>query len=174
MAVFTPRARPLAFTGKRSRRRLLGGLVASPALLARSPPGAAATDYASAREVLETIDRLEAEVEARLRAIASGLPSARAFEASVLRDRARQQAVRRDLRRRLGLPDPSPSAPVGGAGDSLSGLREAQQRLVHAHAEGLAALGSPFAVARLVEALVDLSRQLTVIDLWLEAEESRG
>jgi hypothetical protein len=65
--------------------------------------------------------------------------------------------------------------PAGTRGGlSLVALREAQQQLVHAHAEGLPALGDAGAVAVLARHMVDASRHLTVIDLWIEAEELRG
>lgn len=164
----------MASTGDRSRRALLGALAAAPALLALSGRSAEATDYGSAGEVFEAIDRLEAEVAERLRLLGRRLPAARPFEASVLADQARHRAVRLDLRRRLGIALAVQNESVGAPSESLPALREVQERLVHAHAEGLPALGDSFAVARLVDALVDLARHLAVIDLWLEAEESRG
>ncbi len=45
---------------------------------------------------------------------------------------------------------------------------------MHAHAEGLPALGDAGAVAVLARHMVDASRHLTVIDLWIEAEDVRG
>jgi hypothetical protein len=38
----------------------------------------------------------------------------------------------------------------------------------------LPALGDPWAVDVLARHLVSSARQLTVIDLWIEAEEARG
>ncbi len=131
-------------------------------------------DYASPGEVFTAIDALEAEVSQRLRALAEALPSARSFVTAVLRDHERHRATRSRLRTRLGL---SSSAPLrAGALDllSLGALRTAQEALVHAHAEGLPAIGDEIAVDALARQMVDLSRHLTVIDLWIEAEESRG
>jgi hypothetical protein len=42
---------------------------------------------------------------------------------------------------------------------------------VHAHAEGLPALRDRAAVDLLARHMVDVAAQLTVIDLWIEAEE---
>jgi hypothetical protein len=53
----------------------------------------------------------------------------------------------------------------------LRALRDAHQNLVHAHAEGLPALGDRAAVDLLARHMVDVAAQLTVIDLWIEAEE---
>ena len=83
------------------------------------------------------------------------------------------RADRDKLRHRLKLPASSVPAPPP-PDLSLAALREAQQELVHAHAEGLPALGDAGAVAVLARHLVDASRQLTVIDLWIEAEELRA
>jgi regulator of replication initiation timing len=128
----------------------------------------------SPAEVFRVIDALESEVGERLRALSEGVPAARTFARSLLRDHERQRAEREKLRRRLGLPA---GVPVRGrAADlgSLSALRTSQEALVHAHVEGLPVLGDPPAVDRLAHHLVALSRHLTVIDLWLEAEENRG
>jgi hypothetical protein len=146
------------------------------------PAAVLATEYTSASEVLDTIDRREVEVGGRLAAIARAIAGAQAFAGSVASDHARHRADRDRLRHRLKLPAPSAPAPAAdpAAGPaakpdlSLAALREAQQQLVHAHAEGLPALGDAGAVAVLARHMVDASRQLTVIDLWIEAEELRG
>jgi hypothetical protein len=93
---------------------------------------------------------------------------------SLLRDHERHRETRTRLRRRLGLP--GGDAPRADAKDllSLAGLRMAQEALVHAHAEGLVAIPGEVAVDALARNMVDLSRHLTVIDLWIEAEEGRG
>lgn len=143
------------------------------ACLAR-PPGAGATEYASAAEVLDTIDRVEADVDGRLAAIARAVAGARAFAGSVGADHARHRAERGKLRRRLRLAAAAPPTPSAAAEVSLAALREAQQRLVHAHAEGLPALRDAAGVDLLARHMVDASRHLTVIDLWIEAEEQRG
>jgi hypothetical protein len=133
-----------------------------------------ATEYASAAEVLDTIDRHEAEVDGRLAAIARAVPGAGAFDLSVGADHARHRVERDKLRRRLKL-KASPASPAPPRPDlSLAALREAQQQLVHAHAEGLPALGDAGAVALLARHMIDAARHLTVIDLWIEAEEQRG
>ena len=155
-----------------SRRAFLrsGALVPLPLVAFEE---ARAADYASAREALDAIDRLEADVETRLRSIAAALPGARPFVASVLADQRRHRAERARVRRRLGLAVPSPPPPPSVERD-LASLRAAQEALVYAHAEGLPALGDVWAVDVLARHLVSTARQLTVIDLWIEAEEARG
>jgi hypothetical protein len=132
------------------------------------------TDYPSALEVLDAIDRSEADVAVRLAAIARAVSGVQAFAGSVDADQARHRAERDKLRRRLKLPASPPPSPPAKADLSLTALREAQQQLVHAHAEGLPALGDAGAVDLLARHMVDEARHLTVIDLWLEAEEARG
>ena len=141
--------------------------------LARAWP-VEATDYASATDVLDTIDRFEADVAGRLQAIARAVGGALAFAGSVGADHARHRAERDTLRRRFALRVASAPAPATKPDLSLAALREAQQQLVHAHAEGLPALGDAGAVDLLARHMVDDSRHLTVIDLWIEAEEERG
>jgi hypothetical protein len=161
----------LASTG---RRRVLRAAAATPLALLARPAAVGATDYASAAEVLDAIDRHEADVEARLSAIARAVGGTQAFAGSVGADHARHRGERAGLRRRLKLALPAPPPPPAKADPSLAALREAQQQLVHAHAEGLPALGDAGAVDLLARHMVDASRHLTVIDLWLEAEEQRG
>jgi hypothetical protein len=145
------------------------------ALLAALVPAAAATEYASAAEVFTAIDALESDVEARLRALASALPSARAFSESLLRDHARHRERRASLRRRLRLLAASASGSAAASADtSLEALRAAVEALVYAHAEGLPALGDAFAVDQMAHDMVDLSRHLTLVQLWIEQEENRG
>jgi hypothetical protein len=135
---------------------------------------ASATDYASAAEVFAAVDRFEAEVGLRLRALAEASPGAKAFAASVLRDHELHRRVRERLRRRLRLLT-SETARVDATDlTSLGALRSAQEALVHAHAEGLPALDDAYAVDVLAGRLVELSRHLAVIDLWLEGEAYRG
>jgi len=165
-----PSALALASTG---RRRFLRGAAAAPLVCLGRPAAVRATEYASASEVLDTIDRREVEVAGRLAAIARAIAGAQAFADSVASDQAGHRADRDKLRHRLKLP--ASSAPAPPPPDlSLAALREAQQELVHAHAEGLPALGDAGAVAVLARHLIDASRQLTVIDLWIEAEELRA
>jgi hypothetical protein len=72
------------------------------------------------------------------------------------------------------LPPASIPAATAPSTVDLAALREAQQALVHAHAEGMPALGDRFAVDVLTHHMVDLSRHLTVIDLWIETETQSG
>jgi hypothetical protein len=172
------RARPSASTGKRapaalSRRSLLRAAVLAPCAAAWLPARAAAADYASAAEALDAVDAMEADVAARLAAISAGLVSARPFVSSVLADQASQRSARGLLRQRLGLAAAAHVATAPAAPD-LAGLRAAQEALVYAHAEGLPALGDAHAVRVMALHMVELARQLTVIDLWIEAEEQRA
>ena len=128
-----------------------------------------------AAAALAAIERLERDVDARLAAVVRAVPAARAFAAGVARDRARHRAERADVLRWLGLGPPAVIEHEEPPGDaSLEGLRTAQQALVHAHAEGLPALGDARAVHRLGAHLVDLARHLAVVELWTEMEEDRG
>jgi hypothetical protein len=125
-------------------------------------------------EVFDSVDRLEAEVLARLAALAKALPASGPFGASLAKDLARHRDGRLALRRRLRLSRAGP-VPVPASDDaSLDGLRAAAQALVYAHAEGLPALGDSRAVDAMARHMVDLSRHLTVVDLWIELEEARG
>lgn len=135
---------------------------------------AEATEYASAAEVFEAVDRLEAGVDARLRALARALPAARPLVVSLLADHERHRSVRARLRRRLRLPAASSSGAEAAGGLDLEALRSAQEALVYAHAEGLPALGDPIAVDGMARNMVDLSRHLAVVGLWIEAEGQRG
>lgn len=154
-----------------SRRLLLRAAATLPVLAI--VPRAEAKDYASAAEVLDAIDGLEAQVEAGLAAIATRIPAARDLSRSVLNSHQRRRAERAGLRRRLRVA----ASGGGGAGappSTLEALREAQQALVHAHAEGLPALDDVAAVDLLARHMVDAARHLTVIDLWLELEAQRA
>ena len=137
-------------------------------------PLAAATEYASPNEVFAAIDALEAAVESRLRALAAALLSARAFAQSLLRDHARHRGGRASLRQRLKLPVASVSTAATADDVSLEALRVAVEALVYAHAEGLPAVGDAFAVDQLAHDMVDLSRHLTLVQLWIEQEQNRG
>jgi hypothetical protein len=154
------------------RRAFLKAAAAGP--LALAVPGSDAADYASAADVFAAVERLEAEVDARLAAVQAAAPGAAAFVASVDRDRARHRADRAEIGRRLRVRGGSPAPAPPRADASLDGLRLSQQALVFAHAEGLPALGDRGAVDRLAAHMVDLARQLAVIDLWIEMEEQRG
>lgn len=155
-----------------SRRSLLKAALLTPAaaLAARTE----ATDYASAAQVFAAVDRLEADVESRMRALAAALPSARAFADSLLRDHARHRQRRAALRRRLKLAPASATSAASRDDTSLEALRAAVEALVYAHAEGLPALGDAHAVDVMAHHMVDLSRHLTVVQLWIEQEEARG
>jgi hypothetical protein len=157
-----------------SRRAVSRSIVAGALALLARPRRSDATDYAGAEQVLDAVDRLEADVGARLRAIAGRLAAARRFVSSLLADHERHRAVRARLRRRLRLPASAPAREASGADAALDGLRVSQEALVYAHAEGLPALGDAFAVGAMARNMVDLSRHLTVIDLWIEGEASRG
>ena len=135
---------------------------------------AEATEYASALEVFAAVDRLEGEVELRLRALAETSPGAKAFALSVLADLDRERKERARLRRRLSLPPASPARPELADLASLEALRAAQEALVHAHAEGLPALRDPYVVQAMAGHMVELSRHLAVTLLWMESEASRG
>jgi hypothetical protein len=155
---------------------VLGALALAPLALAGASPLASADEYVSAHQVLDTIDWREADVAARLDAIEKQVPGARAFVASVMADRARHQADRARLRRRLRLAaSPRPEVPgAPAAAVTLEALQAAQQALVDAHAEGLPALGDALAVDVLAHHMVDLARQLAVIGLWIDGEAERG
>ena len=165
----------LAFTGRAGRRRdLLKAVALAPMALVLRPEPAAAIDYASPGEALAAIDGFEAEVAFRLRALGASGSSARAFTSSLVRDLEAHGRARDQLRLRLGVGARSPAnATVEDALD-LEGLRAAQEKLTYAHAEALPALGDPQAVHLLAGHLVDLSRHLTLVGLWIEAEERRG
>jgi hypothetical protein len=103
------------------------------------------------------------------------MATVKAFADSVRADHAKFARGRDALRRRLAIsPAPAPDQTAPGDATSLPALRAAQEALVHAHAEGLPALRDPYAVDVLAGHMVELSRHLTVIELWLEGEEDRG
>lgn len=129
-----------------------------------------AAEYSSAAEVLAAVEGFAAEVALRMHAIAETQPGARSFVQSVLRDHQAHRVDRERFRRRLGLPVSDPGQPEAANLRDLPALRSAQERLVYAHAEGLPALGDRAGVALLAGHIVDLSRHLTVIDLWIEGE----
>jgi hypothetical protein len=135
---------------------------------------AAAAEYARAEEALDALDRMEADAAARLRSISAALASARPFVESALSDQERQRGERAIVRRRLGLPEVRQPEASDAEPADLAALRAAQEALVYAHAEALPALGDAWAVRILARHLVELARQLTVIDLWIEAEEQRA
>jgi hypothetical protein len=152
-----------------TRRVVLKALAALPALLL--VPRAHAREYQGPQEALDAIDALAGGVDARLLALAEALPSSRSLVASLRADLAQHAEDRARFRERNGWGAPAAVArsPVAGP-RSLARLREQIQDLAHAHAEGLPALGEAEVVQRLAEHMVDVSRHLTVIDLWIEGE----
>ena len=152
-----------------SRRDLLKGAALTPLALLVQAPVARATDYASAADALDAADRLEGDVAARLRGISQAVPGALRFARSVLADHERHRARRAWVRRRLKLALSAPAADTVSQEVGLDGLRSAQQDLVYAYAEGLPALQDALAVDAMARNLVDLSRHLAVIDLWISS-----
>jgi hypothetical protein len=147
-------------------------LVALAGLMAA--PRASATEYKSSADALNDLERLSSDVVGRLRALRE-LPVARAFCDRLLAEHERLQRERWALRARLGLPAPAPSAPRALlAPRSLAALRDAQNALMLAHAEALPALPDPTAVDRMARHAMTASRHLTLLDLWIEAEDARG
>jgi len=129
-------------------------------------------DYATAAEVFAAIAAREREVDARLAAVGRTRSGTDAFAASVAAARVHQRRERERLRARLGVAAGAAAVvPQLDAPGELARLRDAQQELVHAHAEGLPALGDRHAVDVFARHLVELAAQLTVIDLWIEGEE---
>ncbi len=155
-----------------SRRAVLGAsLGAATAAFVQPARGA---DYATADEALTAIEGFEADVDRLLLRLERTVPASRVVIASFRGDRARHRSHRERIRRRLGLRWSRTAAASEAPSAALSALREAQSALVYAHAEALPALGDAIAVSLLLADLVDLARHLTVIDLWIEAEASRG
>jgi hypothetical protein len=120
--------------------------------------------------MLAEIDRLEAELDARLSGLAVAFPAAASFAHSVRADHERHRRARAALRRRLRLAQaPLTSAPAARA--SLDAMRVLAQDLVHAHAEGLPALREADAVDTLARHMVDDARHLAVLQMWMETEQ---
>jgi hypothetical protein len=136
--------------------------------------GRALAAESAAQPVFDAVDELEAEVLARLRAVVLAVPACSSFAASLARDYERHRRERDALRRRLRLPAAAAPKPATGPEASLAGLREALQGLVAAHAEGLPALRDARSVDVMARHMVDLSRHLTVVELWIELEDARG
>ena len=155
---------------RRSRRAVLKAIAAAPfaALVSRAD----ARDYASAAEVLGEIDRLEAELDARLAILSAAVPSSSSLVRSVLGDHDRHRRTRSALRRRLHLaPAAESAAGSSSARATLAALQILAQDLVHAHAEGLPALRDTAAVGALARDMVDDARHLAILQMWAEAEE---
>ena len=161
-------------TGRGGRRCLLKAAALAPLALLVRPRDASGTDYASAGEALASIDALEAEVAFRLSRLEESVSSARAFAASLRRDQEAHRRERDAVRRRLGVPAATTTRPSVADALELEALRGAEEKLTYAHAEALPALGEATAVQTLARHMVDLSRHLTLVGLWIEAEERRG
>lgn len=161
-------------TGRGGRRDLLKAVALAPAALLLRPRAVSATEYSSAAEAVDAIDGLEAEVVLRLRALGETGSSARAFASSLGRDLQTHGSERDRLRSRLGLGVRRASKAAVPDALDLEAARAALERLTFAHAEALPALGDAAAVQVLAGHMVDLSRQLTLVGLWIEAEERRG
>jgi len=148
------------------------GLV--PAALLVSARGEA-TDFPSAEAALLAVDALADDVAHLLRGLAGEAVAGRAFAQSLLLDHERHRRERDGVRGALGLGPasarPSPT-PAGGA--DLETLKDAQEKLTYAMAESLPVLGRPDAVRTLARQMVDASRHLTLIGLWIEGEERRA
>jgi hypothetical protein len=151
-----------------SRRAVLKGMMAAPLLTIVMR--ADARDYASAGEVLAEIDRLEAELDARLSGLAAVFPAAVSFAGSVRADHERHRRTRAALRGRLRVTETAP-LPVPAGGASVDALRRIAQDLVYAHAEGLPALRNVHAVDTLARHMVDDARHLAVLQMWMETEQ---
>jgi hypothetical protein len=188
--------------GAVSRRTVLGALAAAPAALGLRPAEATDyTSAAEVFTAIDALEAAVAErLRALAAALPATRAFAGSVLADHERQRAERGRLRRRLRLPAAAsPDaargavasspttagPAPAAtPVEAAaiaapasGEtpdrlSLAPLREVQQALVHAHAEGLPALGDPFVVDRLARHMVELARHLAVIDLWRDAEEN--
>ena len=161
-------------TGRVGRRALLRTAVLAPLAVVLRPQEAAATDYASAGAAFAAIDALEAEVVLRLRGLEQSGAAARAFATSLKGDHEAHGREREGLRARLGLGARGASKPTVDDALDLEALRAAQEKLTYAHAEALPALADAQAVQVLARHLVDLSRHLALVGLWIEAEERRG
>ncbi len=173
MPTCRPPMPPSAYTGN-GRRRLLkaAGLVPAALLL---PARTGAEDYASAAAALRAVEELAAEVVARLQSLAARVAAARAFAESLLRDQARHRIERDRVRSLLGIGAETAEsvAPPGDALD-LEALKDAQQKHTYALAESLPVPGRAPAVRTIAHQMVDCSRHLTLVGLWIEAEERRA
>jgi hypothetical protein len=154
------------------RRELLRALALVPA--SAWAVAAGAVDYVSAEQVFDAVDRLEADVVRRLSALASALAGVRPLAESVAAAQRVHSKQRARLRRRLGLPVSSSQVPASDAAGGLEALRSSVEALVYAHAEGLPALGDAHVVQVFARHMVANARVLTVVQLWMEAEEQRG
>jgi hypothetical protein len=148
---------------------VLRALAALPAgALVRDASG---DDYESASAVFAALESRSATADARLAALGDALPVAASFVRSARGDLARHRRERQALGRRRGVAfEGAPAAVEVEEPLSLPRLRAALEELMHTHAEGLPALRDRLLVQKLAEHMVDLSRQVTVVDLWIEKE----
>jgi len=128
------------------------------------------TEGPPARDSLDELDRLAADVVAEAAAIGAALETARPFVSAIRETLARHRAERSVLRRELGLVPGLPAAHPEDRSPDLGALRAAQEALVFAHAEAVGRVGPP-ATGVLVGQLRELASQLTVTELWLEREQ---
>ncbi len=155
-----------------SRRDWLRATLALPVLAL--VPAARATDYASPSDALAAIEDLAHSVRARLQAIAAQVASAGPYVSSAERDHLRLAHERQALRLRLRLVAPPPPPSSMASDVSLAGLRATQEALVFAYAEGLPTFDDARSADLLARHLVEMARHLTLVDLWIEAEQQRG
>jgi hypothetical protein len=150
-----------------NRRAALRALLTAPIAAAGAATSVDARDYATAAEVWSTIAALSQEVEARLGAVARAIPAARTFADSAKADLSRHRRERVRLR---GVAEPAvPEIALDDAA-ALPRLRRSLEQLMHAHAEGLPALPPGPVVHRVAEHMSDVSRLLTIVDLWIGVE----
>jgi hypothetical protein len=135
----------------------------------------AAAEPASADAALGAVESFAGAVAVRLHALAERRPAARAFARSLLREQEAHRAERDGVRRLLGLPPPAQGAlPSPADPFDLEALRAAQEKLTYALAEAIPLLGRPSVVRTLARQMVAASRHLTLVNLWIEAEERRA
>jgi hypothetical protein len=150
---------------KVTRRGVLRAAAAWPAAALALP--ADARDYGDAAELFAAVEALAANAEQRLEALSRVYPPARRFAASARADLARHRKERARLSGRAAAAPARPDPVEEPA--SLSRLRAVLADLMHACAEGLPALRRQESVRRLGEHIVDLSRLVTIVDLWIAA-----
>lgn len=128
-------------------------------------------DYSSPRQALDELDRLAAACGMRLGMVARARAGAGLLVSRFLSALDRHRTAREEVRRRFRLPRGlDPSTQTAEMDADLSGLRQALDDLMIAHAESLPVFSDAVAVSRLAADMVEVSRLRTVIDLWVEAE----
>jgi hypothetical protein len=113
----------------------------------------------------QEIGRLAADVRGRLEALGEGPPAVRALARSLAGDLRRHAAERERLSRRL-LPAPVAEPMARRADADLDALHQAQEALMLAYADGLTVLPDGGAVRVMAGHMADVSRHLTIVDLW--------